>query len=89
MTTEGFDATGLVLAGEVETRLMREARVEEDYYNAKVAGAHEAYTAAMLFAQSRIDAAGPYDDVRALQEFLTWAADRIREVHSIATNGTD
>jgi hypothetical protein len=89
VTTEGFDSTGLVVAGELESRVLREARVEEDYRNAWVAGAHAALTQVSLFARSRIDAAGPYDDMRAMEELEAWVADKIREVHEPATNGTD
>jgi hypothetical protein len=89
MTTEGFDSTGLVLAGEVETRVMREARTEEDYTNSWIAGAHAALTQVSMFAKGRIAAAGPYDDTRALVELEAWVADKIREVHSKPTDGTD
>lgn len=86
---ESFDATGLVLAGEVESRVMREARVEEDYNNAWIAGATAALEQVSMFAKSRIAAAGPYDDMRALQELELWVADKIREVHEPDTNGND
>lgn len=32
-----------------------------------------------LWTRQQIQAAGPYDDVRALQSLQTWIADRIRE----------
>ena len=89
MTQDSFDSTGVLLTGEIESRVMREARVEEDYTNAWIAGATAALTQVGQFAQARIEAAGPYDDIRALVELRSWVADKIREVHSTATNGND
>ncbi len=83
------DAEGLVLVGEVTTRTMREAISEPDYRNASIAGATAVLEEVILFAQARIDAAGPYDDVRLLEELKVYLADKIRSVHSTATNGKD
>ena len=89
MTQDSFDSTGVLLTGEIESRVMREARVEEDYTNAWIAGAAAALTQVSQFADSHIAAAGPYDDTRALVTLKAWVADKIREVHSTATNGND
>jgi len=82
-----INTIGLESTGEFESRAMRETRTAEDYTNAWIAGAAQALTHVSLFAAERIAAAGPYDDVRALQELEQWVADKIREVHSKATDG--
>lgn len=83
-----INTIGLESTGEFESRAMRETRVAEDYENARIAGAAQAFTEVGLFAKSRIAAAGPYDDTRALQDLEIWLADKIREVHSKATDGS-
>jgi hypothetical protein len=83
-----INTIGLESTGEFESRAMRETRTAEDYTNAWVAGAANALTKVAIFAEERILAAGPYDDVRALQELEQWVADKIREVHSKATDGS-
>lgn len=82
INTEGLDTVG-----EVTSRTMREALVEEDYRNAWIAGAHAALNEVAKFAEQRIAIAGEFDDVRALQDLKVWVGDKIREVHSTATNG--
>lgn len=85
---EQINTIGLVSTGEFETRAMRETRTEHDYTNAWIAGAQAALTQVNLFAANRIALAGPYDDMRALEELQLWVADKIREVHSTATDGS-
>lgn len=82
-----INTIGIVASGEFESRAMRDTRTEEDYTNAWIAGAAAALTQVSLFAQDRVAMAGPYDDTRALVELQTWVADKIREVHSKATDG--
>lgn len=74
-----INTEGVVQVGELDTRLLREVKVAEDYRNARIAGATGAYTEVSHFAQSVIAGAGPYDDVRALHALLVWVADKIRE----------
>lgn len=83
-----INTIGLVSTGEFESRAMRETRTAEDYTNAWIAGATEALGQVNLFAANRIAMAQPYDDVRALEELQLWVADKIREVHSTATDGS-
>lgn len=83
-----INTIGLATTGEFETRAMRETRTAEDYTNAWIAGAAAALAQVNLFAANRIAMAGPYDDVRALKELEQWVADKIREVHSTATDGS-
>jgi hypothetical protein len=74
--------------GEIASRVMREAVVAEDYHNAHVAGAMFALTEVARFTRGKIEAAGPYDDVRALVDLQSWLADMIRKVHEpMATDG--
>lgn len=82
-----IDTQGLVGAGEVYTRLLREAVTEPDYRESWASGAVEAYTDIVAWAEERIGRAGPYDDMRAVQELLAILGDKIREVRSKATNG--
>lgn len=82
-----INTIGLESTGEFETRAMRETRTAEDYHNAWIAGATAALNQVSMFARERINMAGPYDDVRALHEMEAWVADKIREVHSKATDG--
>jgi hypothetical protein len=82
-----INTIGLESTGEFETRAMRETRTAEDYSNAWIAGAATALDQVGMFAAERIAAAGPYDDIRALHELEAWVADKIREVHSKATDG--
>lgn len=70
-----------VESGEISSRVQREARTAEDYHNAHVAGAAWALGEVARFARSKIEIAGPYDDVRAIEELQTWLADMIRKVH--------
>lgn len=85
---ESINTIGLEATGEFESRAMRETRTAEDYTNAWVAGAAAALGQVSQFAQNRIAMAGPYDDVRALRDLELWVADKIREVHSTATDGS-
>lgn len=80
---EGVDVTGIVAVGEVITRVYREAQVADDFQHAKTAASVSAYQSVLAFAEERIAAAGPYDDLRALQELISWTADRIRETQSL------
>lgn len=82
MTQESFNVEGLNLVGEFESRTLREARVAEDYENARRSGAVDAFTEVGIWAQEQILKAAPYDDTRALREIVSWAADKIREVSS-------
>lgn len=84
-----FNTDGITHIGEVTSRTLREAIVEDDYTQSRIAGAVQMLTEVGEFVQGRIDAAGPYDDVRALRDLKVWLGDRIREVQSNATNGTD
>lgn len=85
---ERNDALGIIQVGELETRQQREARVAENYEEAVRSGARGAYEETALWVEQRIAASGPYDDLRALQDLQVRIADKIREVHAIATNGT-
>jgi hypothetical protein len=80
---EGVETDGVVGVGEVITRVYREALVEDDYTQAQITGATRAYETVALFARERIAAAGPYDDMRAMEDLVLWVADRIREAHQI------
>lgn len=80
---QGVDVDGVVKVGEVITRVYREALVADDYAQAGIAGATRAYESVAIFARERIAAAGPFDDMRAMEDLLIWIADRIREVHQI------
>lgn len=85
--TERINTEGVVEAGELTTRAWREVITEPDFANARVAGADAAYREALKWVQERIDTAEIYADTRALQEMVTWLGDKIRAVHSTATNG--
>ncbi len=85
---EQINTEGVQLVGEFVSRTMREVIVDPDYQNAKKYGAVAVLEEVIAFAQARIDAAGEYDDVRALHELKLWTADKIRSVNSIATDGT-
>jgi hypothetical protein len=80
--TEPLNTAGLTQVGEVESRTMRESRVEEDYRNAFVAGGVTSLEATASFTRSLIGSLGRYDDPRQLNTLLTWIADRIREIQS-------
>jgi hypothetical protein len=84
-----INTEGIATTGEYETRVMREARVAEDYHNAKVSGAVWALSAMAEFAGAQLQVAGPYDDTRSIKQMLAWANDRIREVQSPATEDPD
>lgn len=84
---ETLPTDGVVGVGEVTTRVMREAITEPDFANARIAGAVDAYQKVILHAGELIRYARPYDDTRALTDLISWSNDRIREVHSGATNG--
>lgn len=89
MITNPFDTNGIQKVGEVTSRTVREAICEPDYQNAYVAGATRAFEQVLQFAGMRIQLAGEFDDTRALRDLEVWLGDRIRDVHSIATDGTD
>lgn len=72
---------------DISSRTQREAQVEQDYTNAYRAGAVRALEAVGRFAASKLEMAGPYDDVRAIEELQTWLADMIRSAHTLATDG--
>jgi hypothetical protein len=78
---EGVQSEGVTLVGEVISRTMREAQVDPDFQNVKITGQHEAYVATLSQVESQIAMAGPYDDMRGLQDLTVWLADRIREIH--------
>jgi hypothetical protein len=86
--TESINTEGLLQVGEVTSRVLRDAQVEVDFTNVWIESAAAAYLDCQVFAQERIDAAGPYDDTRALVELVTWLGDKIREVHSKPSTGT-
>lgn len=81
-----FNVEGVVTAGEVETRVMREARVAYDFRNAFVAGQVRSLEETSLWVQEQISKAGPYDDTRALQALTTWVADKIRSAQASDTS---
>jgi hypothetical protein len=83
-----INTEGVVEVGEVQTRVLREARVEDDYRNANIAGGVAAYEATARWAQEHLAAAGPFDDTRTLQELLQWLGDRIRIVQQPPTQET-
>lgn len=86
---EAINTDGLAHVGEVTTRVFRESVAERDYTNALRAGRVDAMAEVAHWAQQRIDAAGPYDDTRALAELISWTADKIRDTHSTPVNGSD
>lgn len=86
--SQHINTDGVVSVGEINTRLMREAITEPDHREAVRSGLSKAYRECAVYAQERIDGAGPYDDTRALKDMVTWLGDRIREVHANATNGS-
>lgn len=77
-----LNTEGVTQVGEVETRAMREARVEEDYTNASIAGAVRALEETAIFTRALIASLGRYDDPRQLQAMLIWIADKIRDIQS-------
>jgi len=88
MTTpwdDRINTLGVELVGEVASRTMREAQVAEDYHNAWVSGAASAYAEVQKFIASKRSVAGPYDDLRALEDMQRWLGDMIRSVHETAT----
>ena len=87
--TEAINTEGVALTGEFEVRVMRESAVAEHHENAWRGGALWAFNEMLKFTNSVRSTAGPYDDLRAIETLESWVADRIREVHSAATNGTD
>ena len=85
MQPEHLNTQGLIGIGEADTRVLRTAKVDEDYRNAVVAGAVWALRSVAEFANAQLQIAGPYDDTRAIETMISWTADRIREVQSPAT----
>lgn len=86
------ESEGVTQVGEVVTRTLREAIVEDDYRHAWIAGGTRALEAIVTRIDHITALAGPYDDTRALGELKTWAEDTIRRIHSPeflseATNG--
>lgn len=75
-----INSEGVVGIGEINTRVLREALVELEFENAKVAAKVETLNGVIKFAKEHIDKAGPYDDTRSMSELIVWAGDRIREV---------
>lgn len=86
---ETLNTDGLQRVGEVSSWAFRDVLVEPDHAQARVAAAAEAYRECEAYILARLAQAGPYDDVRALDDMRAWLGDKIREVHSNATNGTD
>jgi hypothetical protein len=84
---EHLPTYGVVRVGEITTRVEREAIVADDYHNAQVTGAVDAYTKTDLWVREQIRVALPYDDTRALEFLHIWLGDRIREVQTPATTG--
>lgn len=84
-----INTDGVLLTGEYEVRVQRDAMVEDDHQNAWRAGAKWALEEVALFTASQRAVAGPYDDMRAVEDLDVWIADRIREIHSGATNGNN
>lgn len=78
---------GITEVGEVTTRVMREVQQEPDFVHARNAGATAALTEATLWVHARIAEAGPYDDMRAMHNMLTWIEDKIREVNTPKQTG--
>ncbi len=85
MMDDRINTEGVSRVGEIDTRVMREVRVEPDHRNANIAGKVKAFEDVGRFVQSLCDAAGPYDDTRSLLTIRTWLGDRIREVQAPAT----
>jgi hypothetical protein len=83
MQPQGVDVEGVVQTGEVITRVYREALVEDDYLQREIAAAAKAYRNTVEWAEDRLAAAGPYDDVRTLQDLVIWLGDRIAGVHQV------
>lgn len=79
---DAINTEGVERVGELNSRTMREAQTDQDFTNAWIAGAKYAYEQAMVFAQERVEAAGPYDDTRALTELVVWCSDQIKETHA-------
>jgi hypothetical protein len=82
---EQINTEGVVRVGELDTRVMREARVAEDHRNSLISGSVKAYRETDAFVESLQRSAGPYDDTRTMATIRTWLGDRIREVQSPAT----
>lgn len=86
---EVLPTDGLVVIGEFDVRLQRGREAEAQHQNAWNGGARWALDEVTKFVESVRAVAGPYDDMRALNTLDEWIADRIREIHSPATNGTE
>lgn len=84
---QSINTEGVTGVGEITSRTMREAVTEVDITSALASGATQAYQHISRWCEERIAAAGPYDDMRALQELILILGDKIREVHSRATAG--
>lgn len=84
---QSINTDGLATAGEITTRVFREAITEPDYLEVWRSGAVQSFEWISVWAQERIGRAGPYDDTRALQELISILGDKIREVRSKATDG--
>jgi hypothetical protein len=80
--TESINTEGVVSVGEINTRLLREAKQAADYHNAEVAGAVRVLNEAAEFLNAQLSAAGPYDDTRTMRMLLVWIGDKIREVQT-------
>ena len=79
---EHLNTEGVVKVGEVETRVLKEARAEFDLGPAIAHAKTEAYEEMAVWIRLRLASCGPYDDTRSLMGLLTWLADRIREVNT-------
>lgn len=79
---EHLQTEGVTKVGEVISRTMREAIVADDYRNSFVAGADMVLHALGTRLERMIACAGPYDDTRALADFLTWSRDSILRIHT-------
>jgi hypothetical protein len=86
---EVLPTDGLVTIGEYDVRLQRGRESSAEHENAWRGGAKWALEEVARFTESVRAVAGPYDDMRAIETLETWIADRIREIHSPATNGTE
>jgi hypothetical protein len=74
-----METDGIAQVGEVPVVLRRMSEHEADHTEARKSARIEALREVGDFVQMRLDAAGPYDDVRPWVEMRIWIADRIRD----------
>lgn len=86
--SEILPTEGLVVIGEFDVRLQKGREAAAEHQNAWNGGARWAFDEVTAFISSVRSVAGPYDDLRAIDTLDAWIADRIREIHSPATNRT-